>query len=189
MTKDEATEKGAIAFFGEKYGDSVRVVSVGEFSTELCGGTHVKNTSEINLFKIVSEASVAAGVRRIVAYTSKAAIDFLSDRDKEVKEVRSYFKATSLEDVMSRLEKMTQTEKELRKEIADFKASQMGNVINDLLAKPPMIKDTPVIVYELPFDSTGVKALRDMGEKIKNQLDNSICVLAMKDEEKKKLLF
>ena len=105
MTKDEATEKGAIAFFGEKYGDSVRVVSVGEFSTELCGGTHVKNTSEINLFKIVSEASVAAGVRRIVAYTSKSAIDFLSDRDAEVKEVRSYFKATSLEDVMSRLEK------------------------------------------------------------------------------------
>ena len=152
MTKDEATEKGAIAFFGEKYGDSVRVVSVGEFSTELCKcGTHVKNTSEINLFKIVSEASVAAGVRRIVAYTSKAAIDFLSDRDAEVKEVRSYFKATSLEDVMSRFEKMTQTEKELRKEIADFKASQMGNVINDLLSNPPMIKETPVIVYELPL--------------------------------------
>ena len=104
MTKDEATEKGAIAFFGEKYGDKVRVVSVGEFSTELCGGTHVKNTSEINLFKIVSEASVAAGVRRIVAYTSRAAIDYLSSRDKEVKEVREYFKATSLEDVMSRLE-------------------------------------------------------------------------------------
>ena len=116
MTKDEATEKGAIAFFGEKY-EQVRVVSVGEFSTELCGGTHVKNTSEINLFKIVSEASVAAGVRRIVAYTSRAAIDYLSSRDKEVKEVREYFKATSLEDVMSRLEKMTATEKDLEKKL------------------------------------------------------------------------
>ena len=186
MTKDEATQKGAIAFFGEKYGETVRVVSVGEFSTELCGGTHVKNTAEINLFKIVSEASVAAGVRRIVAYTSKAAIEYLSSRDKEVKEVREYFKATSVEDVMARLEKMTATEKELRKEIADFKASQMGNVIGELLANPPKVKDTPVVVYELPFDSTGVKALRDMGEKIKNQLDDSICVLAMKDEEKSK---
>ena len=87
---------------------------------------------------------------------------------------------------MARLEKMTATEKELRKEIADFKASQMGNVIGELLANPPKVKDTPVVVYELPFDSTGVKALRDMGEKIKNQLDDSICVLAMKDEEKSK---
>ena len=136
-----------------------------------------EDTAEINLFKIVSEASVAAG-SDVSLYTSKAAIEYLSSRDKEVKDVREYFKATSVEDVMARLEKMTATEKELRKEIADFKASQMGNVIGELLANPPKVKDTPVVVYELPFDSTGVKALRDMGEKIKNQLDDSILCLS-----------
>ena len=125
-------------------------------------------------------------MRRIVAYTSKAAISYLSSRDTEVKKVRAFFKATSCNDVMAKLDKMTQVEKDLRKQIADIKASQMGNVINDLLSNPPLINKTPAIVYELPYDSTGVKALRDMGEKIKNQLDDSICVLAMRDEEKSK---
>ena len=115
MKKDEAIAAGAIAFFGEKYGDKVRVVKVGSFSTELCGGTHVDNSNEIHLFKIASETGIAAGVRRIIAYTSKGAFQYLSKRDEEVKVIRDRLKASSSDEILGKLDKMAQTERELRK--------------------------------------------------------------------------
>src|ERR1700679_336507 len=102
MGKEEAIAAGAIAFFGEKYGDRVRVVKVGEFSTELCGGTHVDNSSDIHLFKIGNESGIAAGVRRIIAYTSKGAFDYLRVRDAEVKQVRDRLKASSTDEIMGK---------------------------------------------------------------------------------------
>ena len=99
MMKDQAIAEGAIAFFGEKYGDRVRVIKVGEFSTELCGGTHVNNAAEIHLFKIGNESGIAAGVRRIVAYTSRGAFQYLRGKDTESKTIRDRLRvSTSVRD-------------------------------------------------------------------------------------------
>src|SRR5581483_11243623 len=117
MKKDEAIATGAIAFFGEKYGDEVRVIQVGNFSTELCGGTHVDHSSEIHLFKIGNESGIAAGVRRIIAYASKGAFDYLRARDHEIKLVRDRLKASSTDEIVGKLEKAASTERELRKQI------------------------------------------------------------------------
>src|ERR1700679_3141987 len=122
MGKEEAIAAGAIAFFGEKYGDRVRVVKVGEFSTELCGGTHVDNSSEIHLFKIGNESGIAAGVRRIIGYTSKGAFQYLRERDKEVKAVRDRLKASSTDEIMGRIERMAQSERDLKKQIEQLQA-------------------------------------------------------------------
>ena len=106
MAKDEAVAAGAIAFFGEKYGDSVRVVSVGDFSVELCGGCHVGESAEINLFKIASEASIASGIRRIVGYTSQRAFEYLAKQDAAVKTLRDTYKVASLDELGQRLERL-----------------------------------------------------------------------------------
>src|SRR6185312_10673237 len=98
MPKEEAIAAGAIAFFGEKYGDKVRVVKVGDFSTELCGGTHVDRSGDIHLFKIGSESGIAAGVRRIIAYTSKGAFEYLRSRDNEMKSIRDKFRLSSTDE-------------------------------------------------------------------------------------------
>jgi alanyl-tRNA synthetase len=116
MTKDEATKKGAMALFGEKYGDKVRVLSMGDFSCELCGGTHVKNTSEIGLFKIIIETSLASGVRRIEAITSSNAIDYLLNRSKILGEVEKNF-AVKEEKVLEKISALFSDVKEKNKAI------------------------------------------------------------------------
>ncbi len=116
MTKDEATKKGAMALFGEKYGDKVRVLTMGDFSCELCGGTHVKNTSEIGLFKIIIETSLASGVRRIEAITSSNAIDYLLNRSKILGEVEKNF-AVKEEKVLEKISALFSDVKEKNKAI------------------------------------------------------------------------
>jgi alanyl-tRNA synthetase len=114
MTKDEATKKGAMALFGEKYGDKVRVLTMGDFSCELCGGTHVKNTNEIGLFKIIVETSLASGVRRIEAITSSNAIDYLLNRSKILSEVEKNF-AVKEEKVLDKISSLFADVKEKNK--------------------------------------------------------------------------
>jgi len=118
MTKDEATKKGAMALFGEKYGDEVRVLTMGDFSIELCGGTHVSNTGEIGLFKILFETSLASGVRRIEAITSTTAIDYLLNRSKILSEVEKSF-AVKDERV---LEKLSALQMEVREKVKTIEA-------------------------------------------------------------------
>ena len=133
MSKDAALKRGAIAFFGEKYGDQVRVVTVGDYSVELCGGTHIQRSSEINLFKIVSESSVASGVRRIVAYTSQKAFQYLRARDQKVLEVRDLVKASSVDEVSVKVEKLISNEKALRKQTEKLQSQSLGSEIDNLV--------------------------------------------------------
>lgn len=186
MPKDEAIAAGAIAFFGEKYGDRVRVVRVGAFSTELCGGTHVDNSSEIHLFKIANESGIAAGVRRITAYTSKGAFDYLRGRDEEVKSIRDRLKASSTDEISGKLERLIQTERELRKQIEQFQAKSAGSEVDDILGKAVVMGHVRVVSAVCAPDTQGIKRLRDLSDRIKQKAPNAVVVLGMKDPDAEK---
>ncbi|RYZ54135.1 MAG: alanine--tRNA ligase [Proteobacteria bacterium] len=179
MKKEEAVAAGAIAMFGEKYGDRVRVVRVGGFSTELCGGTHVSSTAEINLFKIGSESSVAAGVRRIVGYTSKYAFDYLKGREQEAKLVRAKLKAVSFEDVEAKIDRLVQSERDLKKQIDKFKSGQLAGQIDSIIEKAEVVKGTKIVSFLCPEDESGVKTLRDLSEQILAKAPESVAILGM----------
>ncbi len=186
MPKEEAVAAGAIAFFGEKYGDRVRVVKVGDFSTELCGGTHIDTTAEISLFKIVGEASIAAGVRRIVAYTSQAAFDYLKAREHESRQVRARLKAVSAEDVTSKIDKLMQSERDLKKQIEKFRSQQLALQIDSIINKAPLVKEIRVITFLCPEDDQGIKTLRELSDQILGKSPSSVVVLGMSQSEAKK---
>ena len=188
MSKDEAVDAGAIAFFGEKYGAVVRVVSVGDYSVELCGGTHVDRTSEINLFKIISESSIAAGSRRIVAYTSQKAFEYLSSVDRDLKLVKEKTKSSTIDDITGKLDKMAVTEKELRRELEKLRAQSLGSEIDSLIANASLIKNHPLIYFQCPEDSSGIKTLRELADRIKQKAPNAIMVLTMAQTEQGKAL-
>ncbi|NRA63622.1 MAG: alanine--tRNA ligase [Pseudobacteriovorax sp.] len=190
MGKDEAIAAGAIAFFGEKYGDKVRVVSVSDFSVELCGGSHVVNTSEINLFKITSESSIAAGVRRITAVTSKMAFDYLAASHREVESLTAKYKVKDLSAVGSKLEKSLQNEKELQKKLEDQSLGVMLNELSELVATATEVSGSTVVAYECSETLNGGKTLRDLAERLTQKHKGLVLLLAMKmaSQEKAMLL-
>ncbi len=188
MGKDAAIASGAVAMFGEKYADEVRVVSVGDFAVELCGGTHVENAADILMFKIVSESSVAAGVRRIVAYTHRNAFKLLDERYQEAKLVREKLKANSTQEVEERLERMSATEKDLRKQIDTMKAQNLRAELMEVAANAKNIGGFAVVVQEITVGSDGMKTLRDAADYLKNKTENGIFVLGMRQPEDGKAL-
>src|SRR5690606_20314531 len=121
MAYDEAIGAGALAFFGDKYGEKVRVLKLGEFSTELCGGTHVSRAGDIGLFKIVSESGVASGVRRIEAITGKGAFDWVITADKLLKGVAGLVRG-SREDVIDKVQQLIERSRGLEREVQTLKA-------------------------------------------------------------------
>jgi alanyl-tRNA synthetase len=187
MSKDAAVAAGAIAFFGEKYGDQVRVVSVGDFSTELCGGTHVDNSAEIHLFKIGNESGIAAGVRRIIAYTSKGAFDFLSARYTDLLNIRDQLKVSSTDEIMGKIDKMMANERDLKKQVDQFQAKAAGGEVDELLSKAVALNGGGRVVAGLSApDATGMKKLRDLCDRIKQKAPDSVVILGMKDPEAEK---
>lgn len=183
MKKDEAIAAGAIAFFGEKYGEKVRVIQVGGFSTELCGGTHVDNSAEIHLFKIANESGIAAGVRRIIAYTSKGAFEYLRSKDQEVKLIRDRLKASSSDEILGKLDKLSQTEKELRKQIEQLQAKSASGEVDEMLAKAVEIQGVKLILSLCAPDAQGIKRLREISDRIRQKEGKSFAVLGMKDPD------
>jgi len=188
MNKDQAIAAGAIAFFGEKYGDQVRVVSVGDFSTELCGGTHVNSASEIHMFKIASESGIAAGVRRIVAHTSKGAFEYLRNRNDLATQIRDQVKAQSVEELPIKIDRILAGEKELRRQIEQIQAKASAGDADRLLNEAKRVKDFRLVGGVLAADSQGVKKLRDMAEVLKNKAKDAVIVIGMNEQGKAHLI-
>lgn len=174
MTIDEAKAKGATALFDDKYTDEVRVVSVGDFSKELCGGTHVYNTGEIGLFKILSETGVASGIRRIEALTSFKAIEFVEEKNNLIKEISSIFKCAE-KDILSRIENQMTELKEKEKELNALKSKLAGSAKDDIVNEAVNINGVKVAVGVLK--DVEANALRDLAEEVKAALVDGVVVL------------
>ncbi|MBD5096215.1 MAG: alanine--tRNA ligase [Lachnospiraceae bacterium] len=175
MTLDEAKKTGAMALFGEKYGDTVRVVTMGEFSKELCGGTHVANTNVIGNFKIVSEQGVAAGVRRIEALTSKGAIDYYNRLEEELNAAANAAKtepAKLAEKITSMLAEIKSLQSENQKLKDKMAKSSVGDAMADAV-EVSGIKILPVKVKDVDMN-----ALRTLGDDFKAKLGSSVIILA-----------
>jgi alanyl-tRNA synthetase len=180
MSKESAVQAGAIAFFGEKYGDLVRVISVGDYSVELCGGTHIDHSSEIHLFKIVSESGIAAGVRRIIAYTSKGAFQYLRGKLDHLVEARDRLKANSTEEVSLRIERLLESERHLRKQIEKFQSEATSHDVERILAQEISLPDGyHLYTGTLAADPQGIKKLREVSDRIRQKVPRSVVILGM----------
>ncbi|HBF12582.1 MAG TPA: alanine--tRNA ligase, partial [Deltaproteobacteria bacterium] len=186
MSLEQAQKKGALAFFGEKYGDRVRVVTVGPYSMEFCGGTHLNASGEIGLFKITSESSVASGVRRIEAITGMAAFKAFQEQERTLKQLADTLKATPLE-VSDRVKKMNDRMKALEQEISKLKTKvASGGAGADYMSQVKEINGVKLLAFEAEIDDP--KALRDFSDQVKNRLGSGIVVLASKSDGKVSLL-
>ncbi len=183
MSKDQAISAGAIAFFGEKYGNEVRVIQVGDYSTELCGGTHVDQSSEIHLFKISSEAGIAAGVRRIIAFTSKGAFEYLRKQDEKLKQVRDQIKASTVDEIPNKIDRLFNEERELRKQIEKLQAAEQGIEIESLMASAESHSGIKLISGIVSDSSDGMKKLREMADRLKQKDSSMVAILAVKESE------
>ncbi len=185
MTIEDAKKTGAMALFGEKYGDTVRVVSMGDFSVELCGGTHVANTGNIMTFKIVSEAGVAAGVRRIEALTGEGVFQYYRKLEQELNEAAQIVKATPAT-LTEKLNHLMAEVKELSSENEALKSKLAKDSLGDVASQVTVIKD-------MKFLATSVKdvdmnGLRELGDQLKNQLGEGVVVLASEKDGKVNLI-
>lgn len=181
MPIEEAKKMGAMMLFGEKYGNIVRVVKAGDFSTEFCGGTHVSNSGQIGLFKIVSESSVAAGVRRITALTGTNLLTAFAANENLIKLSASVLK-TGINDVKEKIDSIVADNKTKDKEIQALNAELTKLKSADALSKPVDIDGLEVYVARL--DGTTPDALRSMGDDIKSTNDNAVAVIAGVNGEK-----
>ncbi|HVO93590.1 MAG TPA: alanine--tRNA ligase [Terriglobales bacterium] len=175
LSYDEAIRQGALAFFGDKYGDRVRVVKMGDFSTELCGGTHVHASGEIGLFKLHSEGGVAAGVRRVEALTGEGALDLIHDYEQRLKEIGDLVRG-SADDAVEKVQKLLDRQKELEKEIDKLRGQFEKDQIPALLAQKQSVNGAQVVISRV--DGLDGKQLRDIADQLKDNLGSGVVVLA-----------
>ncbi len=185
MKHEDAIKAGAMALFGEKYGDEVRVVGMGGFSTELCGGTHVQRTGDIGLFKIVAEGGVAAGIRRIEAVTGPGAVAAVQAQEDTLKDVAERLKAQPGE-VAARIQQIQDQVRALEKELARYKSKLAGSQSDDLLEKAIDINGIKVLAATI--EAADAKALREMADKLRDRLKSCVLVLGSAVEGKVVLL-
>ena len=185
MKQDEAIAAGAMALFGEKYGDTVRVLSMGNFSVELCGGTHVNRTGDIGVFKIISETGTAAGVRRIEAVAGAAALQWINDNDHRLQRIASLVKA-GRDDVESKVNQLLRRNKELEKELEKLQGQLASSRGGDLASQAQDIEGIKVLAARL--DGVDPKSLRDTMDQLKNKLGSAAVVLATVQGDKVSLV-
>ncbi|HBG2759783.1 alanine--tRNA ligase [Clostridioides difficile] len=175
MNIKEAKEKGATALFGEKYGDEVRVVSMGDYSTELCGGTHLTNTSQVGMFKILSEGGVAAGVRRIEAITGKAVYEYLKERDGIISEVCVNLKSKE-DNLIQRISSLLEENKNLSKELHDMKAKMSLQSVDSIFDSKVEVNGVNMITNK--FEGMDMDTLRETADNLRDKLGSGVVVLA-----------
>ncbi|MDA0360110.1 MAG: alanine--tRNA ligase [Proteobacteria bacterium] len=181
MGYDQAIDTGAVALFGEKYGDEVRVIEMGEFSTELCGGTHVKRTGDIGLFKIITESGIASGVRRIEASTGQQALDYIHRREKQFADISSLLKVAP-DETATRLSQMLDNIKRLEKEVARVKSKMASGQGEDIVAKAKTVNGVTMLATVLP--DSDVALLRQTVDQLKAKLKSAVILLASVNGEK-----
>ncbi len=174
LTKEAAIADGATALFGEKYGDEVRVVTIGAFSKELCGGTHTAASGDIGLFKIISETGIAAGVRRIEAVTGQTALQWVQDLAANADALGRVLSG-SFDDAVDKVTALLKRQKELEKEIASLNASNAMSGLDSLLDGAVEVNDIQVICGQLTLDSP--KTLREIGDKIRDKVESGVVVI------------
>jgi alanyl-tRNA synthetase len=179
MNYQDAIRAGALAFFGDKYGDRVRVVKIGDFSTELCGGTHVKRSGQIGLFKLPFESGVAAGVRRVEAFTGEGALDLINSYDQRLKEIGALVRG-SADDAVDKVKKLLEHQKELEKEIAKLRGQFEKDQIPELLGKKQSVDGANILISQI--DGLDAKQLRDVADQVKEKLGSAVVVLASAGE-------
>lgn len=175
MSLEEAKKTGAMALFGEKYGDSVRVVKMGDFSIELCGGTHVANTGSIGAFKIISESGVAAGVRRIEALTSKAVFEYYDRLEETINEAAKLVK-TNPAGLVEKLEHLMADMKALQSENESLKSKAAKDSLGDVMNQ--VIEVQGVKLLAASVSGVDMNGLRDLGDQLKEKLEEGVVVLA-----------
>ncbi len=179
VSYDEAIRHGALAFFGDKYGDRVRVVQIGDFSTELCGGTHVRASGEIGIFKLQSEGGVAAGVRRVEAFTGQGALDLIHNYEQRLKEIGNLVRG-SADDAVDKVKKLLERQKELEREIEKLRGQFEKDQIPELLAKQSSVNGTKFLISQV--DGVDAKQLRDIADQLKEKIGSGVVVLASAGE-------
>ena len=185
MPIEEARKTGAQALFGEKYGDIVRVVNMGDYSIEFCGGTHVPNTSEIGAFKILSETGVAAGVRRIEALTSKGLMTYYSELEKKMHEAAKLLKATP-ENLGEKIAHLQAENKELHSEVESMKSKLAKDAMGDVMSQVEEVKGVNVLAISV--DGVDMNGLRDLGDQLKEKIGDGVVVIASNTDGKVSLM-
>ncbi len=180
-----AQEMGAVGLFEDKYKDDVRIVKMGEYSMELCGGTHVKNTSNIGLFKIVSESGIASGVRRIESITGFSVYDYLNQVEKETEEI-SHILKTNRTNLLDKTRSLAEELKEKEREIEKLKSKLSTNISDDILNTKKLVKDIALVTYKV--NDLDMEGLRNLGDEIRNKLGSGIVVLASVQGDKGNLV-
>jgi alanyl-tRNA synthetase len=185
MKYDDAIRAGALAFFGDKYGEEVRVLTMGDFSTELCGGTHVRRTGDIGFFKIVSESGVAAGIRRIEALTGEAALAWVQQQEAKLAEAAAVLKAPVAE-VTAKLSQLLDNVRGLERELARLKSKLASSQGDDLAAQAVQIKGAKVLAATL--EGADPRTLRETMDKLKDRLKSAAIVLGAVNDGKVSLI-
>ena len=181
LSYDEAMKIGALAFFGDKYGDRVRVLQMGEFSIELCGGTHVRRTGDIGLFKLRGESGVAAGVRRIEAVTGGGAVDLVQEREQRLRQIGETLHASD-DETVERLERLLAQQRELERKLEKLQRGLAGAQSGDLASQARTVDGVRVLATRV--DDLDDKALRELADRLKEKLAPSVIALGSTDGTK-----